>query len=135
MAEKSKNHSGVVLLALAAILVFFWLIGELSSRSSPKISDPITSTSGNPAQDSLMSMTPERQALLLAAAVGDGCQGQDPFYMGSSGLTAMWSVRCSDGRSYGVEIKPDAGGSTKILTCSEMEMLAHTRCFTKLSAE
>jgi hypothetical protein len=69
--------------------------------------------SGNPTHDRLLSLAPAEQAKTLAKGVGQGCVGVSAFPMGvttagkAKGL-AYWSVRCKDGRSFAVQIAPDA---------------------------
>jgi hypothetical protein len=69
--------------------------------------------SGNPAHDRLLALPPDQQAKTLAQAIGRGCVGKSAFPMGvtstgkAKGL-AYWSVRCKDGRSFAVQIAPDA---------------------------
>jgi hypothetical protein len=69
--------------------------------------------SGNPTHDHLLSLPPAEQAKTLGKGVGQGCVGVSAFPMGvtSSGKAkglAYWSVRCKDGRSFAVQIAPDA---------------------------
>jgi len=69
--------------------------------------------SGNPAHDRLLALPPAEQAKTLAKGIGQGCVGTSAFPMGvtttgkAKGL-AYWSVRCKDGRSFAVQIAPDA---------------------------
>ena len=68
--------------------------------------------SGNSANDSLLAMSPEQQAEMLTKGI-KGCVGTSPFPMGvtTTGKAkgyAYWSVRCKDGRSFAVQIAPDA---------------------------
>ncbi len=65
------------------------------------------------------------QAVFLGMVVqssGDTCIGKKAFHMGvgtkgASKDVAFWSVRCSNGKSYAVQINPDAGGSSTVLDC------------------
>ena len=69
--------------------------------------------SGNPANDRLVALPPAEQAKILGKGVGQGCVAVSAFPMGvtstgkAKGL-AYWSVRCKDGRSFAVQIAPDA---------------------------
>jgi hypothetical protein len=69
--------------------------------------------SGNPVHDRLLLLSPAEQAGTLAKGIGHGCLGISAFPMGvtkagkGKGL-AYWSVRCKDGRSFVVQIAPDA---------------------------
>jgi hypothetical protein len=69
--------------------------------------------SGNPTNDRLLTLPAAQQAKTLAKGVGQGCVGTSAFPMGvtatgkAKGL-AYWSVRCKDGRSFAIQIAPDA---------------------------
>jgi hypothetical protein len=69
--------------------------------------------SGNPTNDRMLAMPATEQAKTLAKGIGRGCVGTEAFPMGvtatgkAKGL-AYWSVRCKDGRSFAVQIAPDA---------------------------
>ena len=69
--------------------------------------------SGNQTNDRLLSLPAAEQAQTLANNVGNGCVGTEAFLMGvtTTGKAkgyAYWSVRCKDGRSFAVQIAPDA---------------------------
>jgi hypothetical protein len=69
--------------------------------------------SGNPVHDRLLTLPSAEQARVLGHNVGRGCVGVTAFPMGvtesgkAKGL-AYWSVRCKDGRSFALQIAPDA---------------------------
>ena len=69
--------------------------------------------SGNPTHDHLLALPQAEQAKILGKGVGQGCVAVSAFPMGvtstgkAKGL-AYWSVRCKDGRSFAVQIAPDA---------------------------
>ena len=73
----------------------------------------VAAGSGNATHDRLMSLPAAERAKTLAKAIGQGCAGTSAFPMGvtsagnAKGL-AYWSVRCKDGRSFAVQIAPDA---------------------------
>ena len=88
--------------------------------------------SGNSANDSLLAMSPEQQAEMLTKGI-KGCVGTSPFPMGvtTSGKGkgyAYWSVRCQDGRSFAVQIAPDA--KMAIVDCKALEG-SGKECFKK----
>jgi hypothetical protein len=67
---------------------------------------------GNPYHERLLSSPPDEQAEVLTKGI-KGCAGSSAFPMGvtTSGKAkgyAYWSVRCKDGRSFAVQIAPDA---------------------------
>ena len=68
--------------------------------------------SGNAANDRLLALPPDQQAAMLTKGIKD-CAGESPFLMGVTATGkakgyAYWSVRCKDGRSFAVQIAPDA---------------------------
>ena len=68
--------------------------------------------SGNSVNDGLLAMSPDQQATMLTKGI-KGCVGESPFPMGVTATGkakgyAYWSVRCKDGRSFAVQIAPDA---------------------------
>jgi hypothetical protein len=69
--------------------------------------------SGNPIHDRLLSLPAAKQAKTLAQNVGQGCIGVLAFPMGVISTDkwkslAYWSVRCKDGRSFAIQIAPNA---------------------------
>jgi hypothetical protein len=99
--------------------------------------------SQNGANDYLMTLTPKGRAEMLGKVIGDGCKGKTVFYMGSMDDSAhehpplsghehdaFWSARCTNGKSYMVEVHPTGDG--QILECSALEALHAGHCFQKL---
>jgi hypothetical protein len=69
--------------------------------------------SGNPVNDRLLAMPPAQQAKTLAKNVGHGCIGTSAFAMGVVDTAkwkslAYWSLQCKDGRSFAIQIAPNA---------------------------
>jgi hypothetical protein len=90
--------------------------------------------SGNPTHDRLLAMPPDQQAKLLTKGI-KGCQGTEAFPMGVVSTAkwkslAYWSVRCKDGRSFAVQIAPDAKGTAQIADCRALEGTGK-ECFKK----
>ena len=89
-----------------AALLFFALVGFAWGAA-------MAAGSGNPTHDHLLALPPAQQAKILGKGVGQGCVAVSAFPMGvtstgkAKGL-AYWSVRCKDGRSFAVQIAPDA---------------------------
>ena len=72
----------------------------------------IAADPSNPIHERLLEAPPDQQAEVLTKGI-KGCAGSSAFPMGvtTSGKAkgyAYWSVRCKDGRSYAVQIAPDA---------------------------
>jgi len=103
----------------------------------------------NPANDWLLAQTAPAAAEKLGKVAGQGCKGQVAFYQGdmksNSGTStdhrpklptlpgtendAFWNVKCADGRSYSIEVRPDGSGS--VLECSVLEAVHGGTCFKK----
>ena len=90
--------------------------------------------SGNPANDSLLAMSLDQQAKTLTKGI-KGCVGESPFQMGVTATGkakgyAYWSVRCKDGRSFFIEITPDARARVTANDCRLLEGTGR-ECFKK----
>lgn len=91
----------------------------------------------NPAQDRLVAMSEVDRSEALAVLVessGQPCRTvARTFFQGEDEKgNAFWNVECARGHSYVVQIKNDASGSTRVLTCRRLEAASGGRCFTKL---
>ena len=69
--------------------------------------------SGNAVNDRLLALPPAQQAKTLAKNVGRGCVGTSAFAMGVATTDkwkslAYWSLQCKDGRSFAIQIAPNA---------------------------
>jgi len=103
----------------------------------------------NPANDSLLAMSAQRQADILGKIVGEGCKGKTAFYQGTmkdipqpkgdrrpqlpvpptNEDDAFWNVRCTNGRSYSIEVHQD--GSNKVVECGSTQTFNLGECFKK----
>jgi hypothetical protein len=89
--------------------------------------------SGNPTHDRLLSLSPREQAQTIGKNVGHDCVGTAAFPMGIvntaklKGL-AYWSVRCKDGRSFAIQIAPNA--ETFVIDCQTLKANGK-ECFKK----
>ena len=111
------------------------LVGSLALMVALTLSATVAYGATNPANDYLFSITPAAQAAMLGKVVGTGCVGRTAFYMGigETGFAkdkAFWSLRCSDGREFEVEVDPD--GSGKVVECTVVKALHAGSCFKKL---
>lgn len=89
--------------------------------------------SGNAANDTLLGLSPDRQAASLANSLGHGCVGASAFPMGVTRTGAAkgfayWSLRCKDGRSFAVQISPD--GKAIATDCQSLKGTGR-ECFKK----
>jgi hypothetical protein len=94
-----------------------------------------TAGSGNPTNDRLLALPPARQAQVLADSFGRGCVGVSAFPMGVASTAkwkflAYWSVRCKNGKSYVVQIAPDAKGTSIVADCRALQGTGR-ECFKK----
>ena len=54
------------------------------------------------------------------------------FYQGSDKKgAAFWNIQCTPGKSYAVQMKNDAVGSSRILDCQVLKAVNGGTCFTK----
>ena len=103
----------------------------------------------NPANDSLLAMSAQRQADMLGKIVGEGCKGKTAFYQGAmkdipqpkgdrrpqlpvppaNENDTFWNVMCKNGRSYSIEVHPD--GSNNVVECGMVKMVHSGECFKK----
>ncbi len=93
---------------------------------------------GNETNDTLQTLSTADQAQILGTAVGNGCIGQVPYYMGVVTVpgpelnNALWSIKCASGLSYVVKLLPDQAGSTRTVDCNEFKEKTGLSCFEKL---
>jgi hypothetical protein len=92
----------------------------------------------NATNDYLLASPADVQSSKLGAAVGEDCHAQSPFYMGisksgTSTDSAFWSIKCSDGRAFVVEVHPD--GSSRFVACAVYEGAHIGTCFQKLPGD
>ena len=91
-------------------------------------------SSGNPTNDRLLALPTDQQAKMLTKGI-KGCEGTSAFPMGVVSTTkfkslAYWSVSCKDGRSFALQIAPDAKGTTQVADCQALEGTGK-ECFKK----
>ncbi|HUH83559.1 MAG TPA: hypothetical protein VLX85_03060 [Stellaceae bacterium] len=73
-----------------------------------------TRASDNPENDTFMAYTPAQRLTFLGLAVG--CKANETFFRGLSkkpGPTmnhAYWAIRCTDGRTFQLDLAPDKQG-------------------------
>jgi hypothetical protein len=113
----------VVLLAVALVVAGTNAIGALAAGS------------GNPRNDRLLAMPEARVAQALGNSFRRGCVGVEAFPMGvtTSGRAkgyAYWSVRCKNGKSYAVQIPPNAKAPPVVADCQALQGTGR-ECFKK----
>jgi hypothetical protein len=144
-----KKALVIVGVMVALLLIVIISLNSTSGQSSsvtaaPSLSPaiaPVSTTpriasksTGNEANDRLLALPKSEQASMLGKVAGEGCVGNRAFYMGISKVrTASWSVGCTDGNSYAVQIDADSVGTTTILECSILKAVAKVNCFEKFA--
>lgn len=91
--------------------------------------------SGNVKNDRLLALAPGQQAQALGRSFRNGCVGVAAFPMGvtasgSAKGTAYWSVRCKSGKSYIVQIPPNAKAPAIVVDCRALQGTGR-ECFKK----
>jgi hypothetical protein len=125
-------------LVVVIIAVIVGTASESSTAGSPSDASALSSvqSTGNPAHDRLLSLGASAQAIVLGQAVDDGCSGEYAFFMGMDKKTnAYWSVRCTTGKGYEIQIMPNATGTTRGMDCDVLKATANVSCFMKLDQQ
>lgn len=153
MVPSSRGWSGGDVLFWAGLaicgLIFLGALGQIADPEGAKerraqsetavAASEKPSTVDNIAHSMLLKKTPSEQAYFLGTVVdgvGDKCTGAKAFYSGSgSDKAAFWSVRCTNGLEYIVQVLPDAGGSTKVLECRVLKAVGGPDCFKSFSRQ
>jgi len=124
---------------------------QAGQQQAPPAQSVQSFSTGNPANDKLLALPQSEQASVLGTIAGAGCVGNRAFYMGIFSRTqpgqtkkeqqlaailqmdhnAFWSVGCTNGASYEVEISADEAGSTKVVNCSVLKVVGHSDCFVR----
>jgi len=130
---------GQVVLVVVGVVVLMIVLGSVIENlnngvsTSTSAANTAVQSTGNVTHDRLLGLGASAQALLLGQIVGEGCIGEYPFYMGmDKEANAYWSVRCTDGKSYQVQIQPNATGSTRVMDCALLKAVTKLSCFVKL---
>jgi hypothetical protein len=126
------------LIVPAGFISLGFVLSSVSEQSTKPEVAPVErrASTGNVAHDDFMPHSESEQAMLLGQIVEDSCAGNRAFYMGmDSAHDAIWSVGCTNGRSYEILIHPDATGSTKVLECSVVKAVLKIDCFVKLEGQ
>jgi hypothetical protein len=116
------------LTAIGAFAAVLWSLGAGPAAAAG---------SGNPTNDKLLALSEQQQAAALAKGIGHGCVGKRAFAMGvnPSGKAkgyAYWSIECVDGRSFAVQIQPNAKGSSMVVDCASLKKAGGgPECFRK----
>jgi hypothetical protein len=68
----------------------------------------------NPAHEELLKLPPPERAEKLARSISRWCIGTETFPMGVIGAgpgrgNAYWSLRCTDGTEWAIQVDPEAG--------------------------
>lgn len=107
-------------------------------QAASTVTSAVRSATGNRANDLIMDLPETRRAAgfttLFEGSADFPCGAVTrTFYQGLVPKTsdAIWNVGCSRGQSYSITIKNDADGSTQVLDCRMLKLVAHLDCFVK----
>jgi hypothetical protein len=124
---KSKS---LALVAAVIVLIGAFVLSRyiMSSRSNAA-----TSPAEIEGADGLLTAKALSDAqVYLHAAVP--CAEKRVFFNGNDQKTgdSFWSLQCTDGTGYLVELEPDVEGSTTVTACSTLGATADVKCFEKV---
>lgn len=122
-----------------AVKIVAWIFGilvgliVLSAIISTQTGDSPSFNTGNVGNDKLLVLPESKQAAILGETVNQSCVGDRAFYMGigRTDHKAFWSVQCTNGASWAVEIPQDENESTRVLECSVLRAIVGVDCFQK----
>jgi hypothetical protein len=114
----------------AALLSLVMLVPAGNTAAAQRAAKPV-----NPASNKLENLAPAERAGVLARAVGNWCIGTETFLMGTETAgtgkgNAYWSLRCTDGSAWAIQIDPLAE-STAIDCDTFKDVGAGKECFKK----
>lgn len=114
------------------------LAPSVEACPDPPVPAGSASVAGCDSRSALVSMGPEQRTKELGAilnASGKSCVPSKSFYQGSdSDDSAYWSVACTNGHAYGVQIPAQENAKARILSCDLMKAIG-VECFRKLSSQ
>jgi hypothetical protein len=101
----------------------FWLVLVLLLGGPLPMA--LGSTTGNPVTDRLLALPEEQRIETLGKMAHHNCTATRAFLMGvtNSGPargTAYWSVACTNGRSYVIQINRNKSGTSFVLDCRNL---------------
>jgi hypothetical protein len=146
-AEPKKRSRGMLYLILLTVAVFFIMIYQETSKVSdtesnslqdgtkkPVVKQSTVPTTGNKAHDMLVKMSDGERTMALGALLkesNESCIAKSSFFQGvDEDNAAYWSVACSGGEDYSIQVAADGDGSTRILECGIMKAIG-VECFKK----
>ena len=141
-----KNSFSIILGCLLVLVLIVVAIANRSGTRPPAKADILTNeerralnkklgldeNDGMPddrshsARRDLFSTSTSERAILLGQLIPDGCVGSDSLLMGSKGDDTYWSVKCSNGKSYSIQI--GSNGKTKYMDCAVLKAVARLDC-------
>ena len=111
-----------------------WLLSAVLIAAAAG-SGAMAAGSGNRTNDRLLDQPESRRIEVLSKSLGHGCVGTSAFPMGVTAAGkakgyAYWSVGCKNGKSYVVQIAPNAKGSAVVADCNVLKGTGR-ECFKK----
>ncbi len=121
-------------LILIAISMIFNSANEV--RSKQTAASRAVGHSGNEAHDRLLLLGAEERARFLGKITNENCAGIRSFYMGmGDDHSVFWSVACSSGKSFELQINADAQGSARVIDCAVLKAVSKINCFESLAGQ
>jgi hypothetical protein len=102
----------------------FWVMAALFFGAA--FVPAFAASTGNPVTDRLLALPEEQRIATLGRLAHHNCVGTRAFLMGVTRTgtargTAYWSVACTNGRSYVIQINRDRKGTSFVADCRVLE--------------
>ena|SRR2546425_5885483 len=90
----------------------------------------------NPFHDRVIALSDaERNMIFSGVLIDERCVVTRSFFQGfDKNGNAYWNVACTSREPLSIQIMNDTRGSTRVLECSMLRLIARTECFKKFSS-
>lgn len=105
------------------------VLGMTVSVTPPALAAEPPINTPNRTHNMLAAANPPDQAKALGGIVGCPARNAEFRLYDRTSNAAMWRVDCSNGTSSMVSVAADAQGSTKVLSCPALKVVANVDCF------
>jgi hypothetical protein len=101
------------------------------------ISYQVLPAEANPSHDRLIALSDiERNKIFTALLIDERCVVTRSFFQGfDKNGSAYWNVACTSRTPLSIQIMNNANGSTRVLECSMLRLIARSECFKKFSEQ
>jgi len=126
-------------IAIVGGIILLAIIGAVMEPAATRRNAGTRRTETEPTAIALLRNADEdHRAKILQSAIessGEKCpEVTRTFFQGTAGNgSALWNATCFRGLSYVITVANDAGGSTKVLGCSELKLVSGVPCFQRLN--